>query len=160
GRGWGMGCDGNGEVGSRRGPVGAGGTQHDESRQGAEADELLDGFMRWTVFAQADGIVGEDIDDWNFHERGEAHGWASVVAEDQERGAKRADFAQHHSIQNGTHSVFADAEVEIPSFVVAGFEVAGAVEREPRLSRGRKIGCAADQPRYLLGQSIQDFGSR
>ena len=38
--------------------------------------ELLDGLVRRAVFAHADGVVGEDVDDRDLHDRGQADGAA------------------------------------------------------------------------------------
>ena len=58
--------------------------QDDEARDGAQGEDLLDGLMGRSVFAHADGVVGEDVDDRDLHDRGQADRRPPVVAEDQE----------------------------------------------------------------------------
>jgi hypothetical protein len=47
--------------------VGVGRPQRDEAGDGAQRDELLDRLVRRTVFADADRIVREDVDDRQLH---------------------------------------------------------------------------------------------
>ena len=49
----------------------------------ARSDKMLDRLMRGTVFADADRVVREDVDDRDLHDRGEADRGAAVIAEDQ-----------------------------------------------------------------------------
>ena len=56
--------------------------------------------------------------------------------------------------------MLADAEVEVAAAVVAGREVAGALERQPGLGRGRQVGRAADQPRDVLGERVEHLRRR
>jgi hypothetical protein len=74
---------------------------------------VLDGLVRRAVFADADGIVGEDVDHGDFHQGCQADGRARKIGEDEEAAAVRADFGQGHAVEAGAHGQFADAEVEI-----------------------------------------------
>ena len=85
----------------------------------------------------------------------EADRRAAVVAEDQKARAVRPHLRERHAVEDRAHRVLADAEVEVAAAVVLGLEIAGAVEREPRLRRGREVGRAADQPRNVLGDRVQ-----
>src|SRR5260221_12537664 len=76
--------------------------------------------MRRAVFADADGIVREDIDDGNFHEAGETHGWFYVVAKIEKCSTERAQTAETHSAHGGAHGVFADAIVNVAAAVLSG----------------------------------------
>ena len=49
--------------------------------------------MRRPVFAKADGIMGQHMDDANAHQRGEADRGAAVIGEDEERAAIRDEAA-------------------------------------------------------------------
>ena len=68
------------------------GPKHDEARNGAQRNQLLHRLMRGPIFADADGIVREDVDDGKFHQRAQANGRAHVVAKNQEARAVRPDF--------------------------------------------------------------------
>jgi len=77
--------------------------------------------MRRPVLPNADAVMGENIDDGLFHERGEAHGWAHVIAKDQKcRPIWPQTAVNTHAVQDGPHGVFANAKVEI----AAGFHFA------------------------------------
>src|SRR5579864_4435907 len=116
--------------------------------------------MCGSVFTQADGIVGEDVNHWNFHERCQSHGRARVVAENQKSSSKRPDFTQGHSIQSRTHGMFADAKVKIPSAVLAGFKVSRSIKCQTRFSGRSQVGCSTDEPGNILCHRIQHLGGR
>ena len=64
------------------------GPHHHQARHGAQRRQLLDRLMRGTVFAQADGIVGEHVDGRQSPSAPPA-GWRPhVVAEVEERAAE------------------------------------------------------------------------
>ena len=102
------------------------------------------GLVGRAVFAQADGVVGEDIDDLLLHQRAKAQGGTHVVGEYQEGGSV-GDCAAVDSdaIADGAHSVFAHAEVEIASVEVTRANVALAVQDGQR--RGGQVGGAANK---------------
>ena len=51
--------------------VGVARPQGDETRNGAQAGELLDRLVRRAVLAQADRIMGEDVDRRQLHQGGQ-----------------------------------------------------------------------------------------
>ncbi len=51
--------------------VGVGRAAHDEAGDRPQGCQLLDRLMRRTVFADADRVVREDVDDRDFHDRGQ-----------------------------------------------------------------------------------------
>src|SRR5260370_4842419 len=67
--------------------VGIGGTQRHESGNRPQRDQLLDRLVGRSIFADADGIVGEDPDRRNFHDGRETNRHFHVVAENQKRRA-------------------------------------------------------------------------
>src|SRR5262249_8660880 len=83
-----------------------------------------------------------------------------VVGEDQEPGAKAADFGQRDPIQDRAHRMLADAEMQVAAARAIRFEIAGAFEREVRFRRWVKIGGAADQPGIARGDGIEDLARR
>ena len=141
-----------------RGLLGVRRADHVEVRDDAERRDGLDRLVRRSVFADADAVVREDVDDRQVAERGEADRGAAVVGEDQERGAARAeDAVRRDAVQDRAHAVLADAEADVApgavsglEVVVAGLEVADVVER-----RAVEIGAAADEQRVLLGQRLE-----
>ena len=61
-------------------------------------------------------VVGEDVDDRDFHERGQADRRAAEVGEDEEAGAVGADLRQGHAVEARAHGELADAEVDVAAF--------------------------------------------
>src|SRR5258708_119373 len=100
--------------------------------------------MRRSVFPDSDGVMCKHVDDGNFHDGGKTHRRPRVIAEDQKAGAECPNLAEREAVQNGTHGVFAYAEVEISAVIASGFKIACAIEREARLGGGSEIGGAAD----------------
>src|SRR5215470_19579333 len=92
-------------------------TNHQKSWQCTQGSKLLHRLVRGTIFTQTDRIVSKDVDHRNFHNGGQPHRRARVIAEDQKTRAKWTNFAQRHSIQGGAHGVLADAEVKISASV-------------------------------------------
>src|SRR5205085_12361064 len=144
--------------------VGVAGTEDEEAGDCAKACELFDGLMRWAVFADADGVVCEDVYGRDFHYRGEAYAAARVVGEDEEAGAVGAKLREREAVQHRRHLVLAYAEVEVATavpaafgFVFIGGEAARAVEGAARLGRGREVCRAADEPGDDFGNRVQDF---
>jgi len=95
--------------------VGVTGAKIDESGHGAQRRELFDGLVGGSVFADSDGVMGEQVDDWEFHQRGEPDGAALDVGEDQEPGLVGADLAERQTVADRAGGVFADAEVQVPA---------------------------------------------
>ena len=111
--------------------VGVTGAHHRQVGDRAQCREVLDGLMRGTVLAEADGVVGPDVDGVDVHQRRQPHRGPHVVGELQERAAERAGRAvQHDAGQDRAHRVLADAEVQHPSVPVGG-EVFGRDGRRP-----------------------------
>ncbi len=117
--------------------------------------ELLDRLVGRAVFADADRVVREDVDDRDLHQGRQADRHPAVVAEDQEAGAERPHLDQGHAVHDGPHGVLADAEVEVAAGVAVGLEIARPLERHVGLGRGGQIGGPADQPGDVLGDRVQ-----
>ena len=116
---------------------------------GAQCDELFHGLMRGSVFAHADGVVRENIDDGNVHECGQTDRMLAVVGEDEEGGAIALESAvQLHSVRDCRHRVLADAEVHIASRIVARRKITvGNLVRILQVGEvgGRKVCRTADE---------------
>ena len=80
---------------------------------GAEGGKVLDRLVRGAVFADADGVVCEDVDNGNVHGAARRMHGAHVIAEVEEGGAEGASRAEGHAVEGGGHAVFADTEVEV-----------------------------------------------
>ena len=94
--------------------------------------------MRRPVFADADRVVREDVDDRNLHDGRQADRHPAIVAEDQEAGAEGPDLDECHAIDDRPHRVLANAEMEVAAAVAAGLEVAGPLEGQPVLVEGAR----------------------
>ena len=77
-----------GETPGGGGFVGVGGAEVGDVGHGAQGHQVLDGLVRGAVFADADGVVGEDEERVNLHERGEAQGRLGVIREHKEGGSE------------------------------------------------------------------------
>src|SRR6185312_16437066 len=102
--------------------------------------------MGRAIFAEADGIVGQDVNGRDLRDRGQSHCRTHVVGEVEKSAAKRAHFDHRHPIQRGTHGVLADTEVNVPPTIVLGTEYTSALELKVGLIRGRKISGSTNQP--------------
>ena len=140
--------------------VGVGRAQGDQPGDRAQREQLLDRLVRWSVLADADRVVREEVDDREFHDRGQPDRRAAVVAEDQETRSVRAQLRERQPVQDRTHRVLANAEMKIASRVAGRFEVSGAFERHARLRRGGQIRGAADDPRHGRRHCVQDLRRR
>src|SRR5579859_4251320 len=111
------------------------GTHDKNIGHGAQGCELFDRLMSGTIFAYADGIVREDINDGNFHESGEADGRFYVVAEIEEGTAEGAKTGERHAAHGRAHGVFAHAVVHVAAGVLAGKKIAGPRSEERRVGK-------------------------
>src|SRR5437016_2471008 len=93
---------------------------HDENiGHGAQRRELFDGLVRRAVLTDADRVVREDIDDGDFHEAGETHGWFYVVAKIEKCSTERAHTAETHAAHRRAHGMFTHAVVDVAAAVLA-----------------------------------------
>ena len=99
------------------------GSPHRHVGHGAQAAEVLDGLMGRSVLAQADGVVGEDQDAPDPHQRRHAQRVAGVVGEHQEGAAVGNEAAvQRQAVQDRSHGKFAYAEIEVVTGRLFGVE--------------------------------------
>ena len=134
--------------------------EHEQSGHRPQRRELLDRLVRRAVLADADRVVREDVDDGDLHQRGEPDRAARVVREDEEPRPERAQLRERESVGDRRRRELAHAEVEVASRAIVRTEVAGSVEREPRLRRRREIRRAADEPRDALRDRVQHLTRR
>ena len=135
--------------------VGVARPQHDQAGHGAQRQQLLDRLVRRAVLAVAHGVMGEDEDRRQLHQRRQPDRRPGIVAEDEEGRAERPQLGQRHAVDDRRHGMLADAEMEIAAAGAAGLEVAGAGELQRRLVRRAEVGRAAEEPGNVLGQHVQ-----
>ena len=116
--------------------------------------------MGRSVLAHADRVVREHVDHRDLHDRREPDRAARVVAEDEEPRPERAELRERHPVQDRRHRVLADPQMQVPARTVLGLEVAGALEGQPRLRRGRQVRRTPDQPRHASGDRVEHRAGR
>ena len=114
--------------------------------------------MRRAVFAEPDGIVGEDVKNRKLHQRRQPQGRAHIIAEGQKGGAEGAQLRQDETIDDCAHRVFAYAEMHDAPAGIVRFERLGIIKR--RLGRGREVGRAADQPGNVFCDRVENLARR
>ena len=115
--------------------------------------------MGRTVFPQADGIVGVNVNDPLAHQGCQPHGRTHVVGENQERGSVGYDpSVGGHSVGHRSHAVLPDAEVEVPSVEITGTDMALIVQNGQ--GRRSKVGRPADQIRHRAGDRVHNPARR
>src|SRR5580692_6703920 len=119
---------------------------------------MFDGLMRWAIFADADGVVREDVDHGNFHQRAEPNRTSPVVAENQEPRPEGSQLRQRETVENRAHRVFPDPKVQIAARSTVGLKITRTRERQSRLGGRSKVRRAADHPRKIRRNGIEDFG--
>ncbi len=111
-----------------------------ESRDGTQGSQLLNRLVRGAVFAEADGVVGPDVDGRDSHQGAEPDGGPLVVAEDQECSREGAGAAVHDdAVDDGCRSVLTDSEVQHAPVRVPGPGIGLLAYRDERrgaLDRG------------------------
>ena len=136
------------ELPRQRRLVGVGRAHHVHVRRGAQVGQLLDRLVGRAVLAQADRVVGEDVDHRQVHQRRQAHRALHVVEEVEERGAERAQPVAVEPVHDRAHAVLAHAVVHVAPGVVVARDRAAVVDQRER--GGLEVGRAADQVRDLL----------
>src|SRR5690554_3221061 len=100
--------------------IGVSGSHDREIRYRSERPQLLDGLMGWTILAERNGVVRPHEDARYVHECGKSNRRTHVVAEDEEGPAVRASLSmQLDAVENRTHRVFSNAEVQNPPVRIA-----------------------------------------
>src|SRR5581483_7308176 len=116
--------------------------------------EMLDRLVGRTVFAEADAVVGEDVNDAEAAHRRQANGGSHVIRERQERSSKRNETpVQGYPVGDRAHRMLADAKVDVAALKVPGSDV--ALVLEIREVRGGEVRRAADQRLDPLGNGVE-----
>src|ERR1700752_164662 len=111
--------------------------------------------MSRAVLANANRVVSEHENNREFHQRAHPHRTAHVIDKDEKSRTEGPDLNQTQSVQDGSHGMFADAEVEISSGIVLRREIARALLRNTGLSRWSEVRGPSDQPGHILGDCVQ-----
>ena len=107
--------------------------------------------MRRAVLANADGVVRQNVEHRQLHQRRQADAVLHVVGEDQERAGVGLKSPVHlHAVDDAGHGLLADAEVQVAALGRLGGEVAAALD--VGLVGGRKVGRAADEVGHARGE--------
>src|SRR6516165_855403 len=121
---------------------------------------MFDGLVRRAIFANADRVMREDIGHGNFHQRTQAYGAPPVVTEDEEPGSEGSQLRECKTVQDGTHGMFSDSEVQVPARGAAGLEIACFREGQTRLGGWGKVGGTTKQPWKVRCDGVQNLGRR
>ena len=147
----------------RAGPGGRGlgavaGAPDIEAGDQSQRRRMLDALVRRPVFAEADRVVREDVDDADAHQRGHADGVAAVVGEGQEGAAVGHEAAvQRDAVHHRGHAELAHAVVDVAP-AVGRAVVADAQRRRARgvgQVRAREVGRAAEHFRQRFGEGFE-----
>ncbi|SII80433.1 Uncharacterised protein [Mycobacteroides abscessus subsp. abscessus] len=126
---------------------------------------MLDGLVGRPVLAEPDRVVRPDEDVRQLLERGQAHGWSLVVAEDEEGAVVRAGAAvEGDAVADEPGGELADAEVDVASVGVAGEGVGRPVlGQEARIVldegvvRSGEVGRTAPEFGHPCGDRVEDL---
>ncbi len=99
----------------------------------------------------------EDVKDRQAHQGRKAQRRTHVVAENQKCRAERSQMAQAHAVDDRTHRMFAHAEMHVAAAWRRFRQGARAIERKFGLGGGCKIGGAANDPGYPLGERVENL---
>ena len=140
-----------------RGLGGVGRAPDVQARDQAQAGGVFHRLVGGAVFAQADGVMREHVDDAALHQRGHADRVAAVVAE-REEGAAVGDVAavQRDAVHDRGHAELAHAVVDVAADLAVG-QHHRAVLAEAQLGRALGVGqVGAGQ----VGRAAQHFRQR
>ena len=96
----------------------------------AQARRMFNRLMGRTIFAYADGVVGEDVDDPDFHQRSHSDGITTVITKSQKSPTVRNEPSMEcDPVERGCHTEFTHTVVHItaPRLTAANCPAAGEV---------------------------------
>ena len=103
--------------------------------------------MRRAVLADADRVVGKNVNVGKLRECAEPNSSAAIIGEHQEGCARSAEQPMiRNAVKNGAHAVLANAETEVASAEIIAIEIAAVLDVIH--CRTVQIGTAADQQRH------------
>src|SRR5258708_16183852 len=119
---------------------------------------MLDGLMRRAIFANADGVVRKYVGDGNLHQRAQPYRSSPVVAKNQESRSVGPKLGQCKAVEDRTHRVFPDPEVEIPARRTVGLKIASAGKRHACLCGRSEVRGPSDHPGKIRRAGVENFG--
>src|SRR5258705_2447480 len=135
--------------------VGVARPQRDQSRNGAQRQQVFHGLVRRAIFAVAHRVVCEDKNGGQFHESREPDGGPSVVTENEKSCPETSQLGNGKSVHRGRHGVFADAEMQIPSTPAISLKISCSFKGEPSFVRRTEIRRPSEEPWDIPGENIQ-----
>ena len=122
-------------------------TDHVETGDRAQSREVLDRLVGGAVLAEPDGVVGEDVDHRELHQRREPDGGLRVVGEGEVGGPQGPQLGQREAVGDRRGLVLPDPEVELAAQALPRLEVGRPFELEPHRGRVGEIRRAGEHPR-------------
>src|SRR5258705_576297 len=119
---------------------------------------MFDGLVRWAIFADADGIVREDVDHGNLHQRAEPDRTSPVVAENQEPRPEGSQLRQREAVENRPHRVFTDPKMQVAAGSTVGLKITRARKSKSRPGGRSEVCRSSDDPGKIRRNGIEDFG--
>ena len=113
------------------------GRMHDRCAGSRAGGQVFDRLVRRAVFADADGVVREDVDrPASGHDRGKTDRGLAVIGEDEERRSRRGGLCDSAMpLRAAAMPCSRMPKWKLRPRVVAGLEIAGFAEVEERLGR-------------------------
>src|SRR5882757_8276282 len=93
--------------------VGVTGPQQNQPRNGAQRREVFDRLVSRAVFSVAHGVMSENENRGQFHDRREPNGGSRVIAEDEKCRPKSSELGKRKAIYDCSHGMLPDTEVQI-----------------------------------------------
>src|SRR5882757_3807608 len=119
---------------------------------------MFNRLVGWAIFTDTDGIVREDVDHGNFHQRAEPDRTSPVVAENQEPRPEGSQLRQRETVENRPHRVFTDPKVQVAAGSTVGLKITRARKSQSRPSGRSKVCRTPDHPGKIRRNGIEDFG--
>src|SRR5580704_7293746 len=110
----------------------------DYTRNRPQRGKLLHRLMGRTIFSNANRVVSKNVNHRNFHDRCETQRTSSIVAKDQKTGAKSSELSQCQSVQDRSHRMLANTEMNISPSKGIATNITGIRKGESRLGRRRR----------------------
>ena len=145
----------NGDLVRTHGFVTIGRTHHKHTRHGSVRGQVLNRLVSRSVFPDANGIVGHDVDGAGARQGGDSHRGSGVIGEDKEGRAigDETRRVQRNTVGDSRHTVFTNAISDI------AFRRRVLLEVTKLLHQGHvgrsKIGGTANKARNGTTQSVQ-----
>ena len=88
---------------------------------------MLNRLVCWTIFANTNGVVGKNINHWNFHHGSETNRRPAIITKDQKSRTVGPNLRQSHATHDRAHGMFSNAKMQVSSALSLSFKVPRAV---------------------------------